>query len=122
MQHKRRGRKFGRTRDQRKAFIKSLISALVLKKRIQTTEARAKEIRPKVERLVTKAKAVSRGETKRALHNRREIMASTSPKIAKILIDDIAPKYHDRHGGYTRIMKTGVRRSDGARLAIIEFV
>ncbi|MBI3627938.1 MAG: 50S ribosomal protein L17 [Candidatus Sungbacteria bacterium] len=115
MQHRRRGRIFGRKTDQRKAFMKSLVSALVLRRRIQTTEARAKELRPAVEKLVTKAKAGT-------LAKRRQIISATSPKIAGILIEKIAPNYKDRNGGYTRIMKLGVRKSDAARLAIIEFV
>ncbi len=122
MQHKRRGRIFGRKRDQRKAFFKSLISALVLKKRIATTEARAKEIRPMVEELLTKAKSATLGNAGAALAKRRQIIARTSPKIAKILIEGLAPKYSERKGGYTRILKMGVRKSDAARLALIEFV
>lgn len=115
MKHRGKNRSFGRKTDQRRAFLKALISALVIKGRIQTTEARAKDIRPRVEKLVTKAKAGS-------LMKRREIASQTSPKIAATLIDKVAPKYKDRIGGYTRIIKTGVRRSDAARLAIIEFV
>ena len=120
MQHKRRGRIFGRKRDQRKAFLKSLVSALVIRGRIQTTEARAKEIRPLVEKLITKAKSATKGKASLAL--RRQIIDVTSPRVAKILIDKIAPKYMDRIGGYTRILKMGVRKSDAARLALIEFV
>ena len=120
MHHKRRGRIFGRKRDQRKAFLKSLVSALVIRGRIQTTEARAKEIRPLVEKLITKAKSATKGKASLAL--RRQIIDVTSPRVAKILIDKIAPKYEDRVGGYTRILKMGVRKSDAARLALIEFV
>ena len=120
MQHKRRGRIFGRKRDQRKAFLKSLVSALVIRGRIQTTEARAKEIRPLVEKLITKAKSATNSKASLAL--RRQIIDVTSPRVAKILIDKIAPKYMDRIGGYTRILKMGVRKSDAARLALIEFV
>ena len=122
MQHNRRGRIFGRKRDKRRAFLKSLISALVLKKRITTTEARAKEIRPMAEELITKAKSARLGGAEASLAKRRQIIARTSPKIAKILITDLASKYSEREGGYTRIMKTGVRKSDAARMAIIEFV
>ena len=98
----------------------ALISALVIRGRIETTEARAKEIRPMVERLITKAKSATTG--KAALALRRQIIAVTSPRVAKILIDKIAPKYENRIGGCTRILKTGVRKSDAARMAIIEFV
>lgn len=122
MQKRRSGRKFGRTTDERKAFIKSLLMALVVRSRINTTEARAKEIRPKIEKLITKAKFATLGPAPRALVLRRQIISETSPKVAKILIDKVAPKYKSRNGGYTRILKTGIRRSDGARLALIEFV
>lgn len=115
MQHGRRGRIFGRKTDRRKAFMKSLVTALVIRGRIQTTEARAKELRPRVEKLVTKAKVAT-------LAKRREIIAVTSPKVARVLIDSIAPKYKGRNGGYTRIMKLGPRKSDAAKLAIIEFI
>jgi len=122
MKHRQRARKFGRTTDVRRAFIKSLLVALAVRHRINTTEARAKEIRPKMEKLLTKAKSAINAEAPRALALRRQIVSETSPKIAKMLIDKIAPKYKERSGGYIRIVKTGVRRSDGARLAIIEFV
>src|SRR5438128_1207256 len=115
MKHRGKARSFGRKTDRRRAFIKSLVSALVLKKRIHTTEARAKDIRPRIEKLVTKAKTGT-------LSARRQIISETSPKIAGMLIEKIAPTYKERNGGYTRILKTGVRRSDAARLAIIEFV
>lgn len=115
MQHRRRGRIFGRKTDRRRAFLKSLVTALILRRRIKTTEARAKEIRPKVEKMVTKAKSGT-------LAVRRQLASETSPKIAKILVEKLAPEYKDRRGGYLRIMKMGVRRSDAARLAIIEFV
>ena len=115
MQHRRRGRIFGRKTDRRRAFIKSLVTALVLRRRINTTEARAKELRPRVEKMVTKAKSGT-------LHARRQLASETSPKTAKILIEKIAPEYKSRSGGYLRIIKTGIRRSDAAKLAIIEFV
>lgn len=115
MKHRGKKRSFGRKTDQRRAFFKSLVVALVEKRRIHTTEARAKALRPMVEKLVTKAKSGT-------LAHRRALASVTSPKIAGLLIGEIAPKYMDRHGGYTRIMKSGIRRSDSARLAIIEFV
>lgn len=95
--------------------MKSLVTALVVRRRIHTTEARAKELRPRVEKLITKAKAGT-------LAQRRALIAETSPKIASILIEKIAPNYQGRNGGYVRIMKAGIRRSDAAKLAIIEFV
>ena len=114
MKHRGKNRSFGRKADQHRAFLRSLISALVLKGRIQTTEARAKDIRPRVEKLVSKAKVGT-------LASRRAIAAETSPKVASVLFEKAA-SYKERNGGYTRIIKNGIRRNDAARLAIIEFV
>jgi large subunit ribosomal protein L17 len=115
MKHRGKAKSFGRKTDQRRAFFKSLVTSLVEKRRIHTTEARAKALRPMIEKLITKAKVGT-------LQKRRELISATSEKTAKILIDKIAPQYKERQGGYTRVMKLGVRRSDAADLAIIEFV
>lgn len=110
-----KGRKFNRKRDQRKALLKTLINALILKKKIRTTEAKAREISPIVEKFITQAK-------KGDLHSRRLLVSSLSEKIIKKLIDEIAPQYKERKGGYTRIVKLGQRKSDGAKMAIIELI
>src|SRR3989344_3283252 len=115
MRHHKKGRKFGRVRKVRKAFFRSLLLALVMKERILTTEARAKEICPKVERLVTKAKRGTPGPS----HEDQETLHALS---AKKLISQLAGRYEKRAGGYTRIMKLGPRKSDAAKMAIIEFV
>lgn len=108
-------RRFGRKRDQRNALLESLARALVLNEKIQTTEAKAKELRPFIEKLVTKSKEDN-------IHNRRVLTSRLSEDVAKKLIKEIGPKYKERPGGYTRIMKLGQRLEDGARLVIIEFV
>ena len=115
MRKRKRGRKLSRKKDQRKALLKALAVAFFLKEKIKTTEAKAKEIRPFVEKFITKAK-------KGDLASRRLLMRFFSPKIVKKLIDEIAPRYKERGGGYTRIIKLGPRKSDGARMAIIELV
>jgi len=117
MRHKKQGRKFGRKRDQRKAFVSSLVEALVLKEKVLTTEARAKELRPAVEKLVSKARTDS-------VANRRLITAKLSgrPATVKKLFEVIAPRYKDRKGGYLRITKVVKRASDGRASAVIEFV
>ncbi|MBI2610021.1 50S ribosomal protein L17 [Candidatus Giovannonibacteria bacterium] len=115
MRHQRAGRKFGRVRKVRRAFFKSLLRSLILKEKIITTEARAKEIRPKVEKLVTKAK---RGD----LASRRLVISETDNKTAIRLFSAIAPRFQERHGGYTRITKLPRRKSDNSPRAIIEFV
>ncbi len=109
-------RKFGRIRGRRKSFTKTLANNLILKERIQTTEARAKELRPKVEKLVTLAK-------KQNLASLRLLLSRLPKDSASKLYYDIAPRYKDRAGGYLRILKTAERRKrDAARQAVIEFV
>lgn len=108
-------RKFGRVRKTRTALIRSLAYGLISKNKIETTEAKAKEIRPFVEKIVTEAK-------KGTVASKRIIGARLSPKAINKLFKEIAPKYKDRHGGYTRIIKTTIRKSDGAKMAVIELI
>jgi large subunit ribosomal protein L17 len=91
------------------------VRALVINGKIKITEAKAKELRPLIEKMITKAR-------KETIHNRRVLASRTSDEVAEKLIKEIAPKYKDRPGGYTRIIKTGQRFEDGARMAIIELV
>lgn len=109
------GRKLSRKRDQRKALLRALISALFLKERMQTTEAKARETSVLAEKMITRAKIGN-------LNSRRLLARLFSPKIVKKLVEDIAPRYKERKGGYTRIIKLGPRKSDGARMAIIELI
>jgi len=117
MRKRKKGRKLSRERDQRKALLRSLARSLILKERIKTTYAKAKELQPFVEKMVTKAK-------KGGLSVLRNLSGNfnNEVKIAKKLIDQIAPKYKERAGGYTRIIKLGPRKEDSAKMAIIEFV
>ena len=115
MRKRKFGRKLNRKTDQRKALLKSLASALLLKEKIQTTEAKAKETSCFVEKMITKAKVDS-------LVSRRFLSRFFSPKIVKKIISEIAPKYKERKGGYTRIIKLGIRKLDGAKMVIIELV
>jgi len=114
MRHHNKNRKFGRTKDQRKALMKSLASALIEKGKIKTTEAKAKELRPYIEKLVTRA-------IKGDLASRRLLLSKIGLQTKK-LVDDIAPKYKDRNGGYTRVVKLTPRTSDASKMAVIEFV
>lgn len=118
MRHHDNNRKFGRERKVRKGFIRSLIRGLIMHGRIETTLPRAKEIRPLVEKMVTKAKGAN------GLAALRVIAADMGGGIdvANLLIKDYAPKYKDRQGGYLRIVKLPNRLSDGSEMAIIEFV
>ncbi len=116
MRHQTRRRTFGRRPEQRKALLRGLADQLIAHDRIQTTLIKAKELRKVVEPLVTLAK---RGD----LHARR--LANSvlyTQNSLKRLFDQIGPRFKDRQGGYTRILKTGFRRGDGAPTAIIEFV
>lgn len=115
MRHKKKGRKFSRERGVRIAFMKSLVFNLVAKEKIKTTEARAKELRSFIEKFVTRAK-------KDNLANRRLLIARLGQPTAKKLFEKIAPKYKDRNGGYTRIIKLNLRQGDASKMAIIEFV
>ncbi len=108
-------RRFNRKRDQRRALLCSLSRALILKERIQTTEAKAKEMRSFTEKLITRAKEDT-------IYNRRLLVKRLSEDVAKKLIKEIGPRYKDRPGGYTRIMKLGRRQEDGARMVVIELV
>ncbi len=112
---KNKGRKFHRKTDQRRIFFRSLVEALVKHGKITTTEARAKEIRGKVERLITRAK-------KQDLAALRYINSYVGEEASKKIIKEIAPKYTDRKGGYTRVTKLGQRKGDSARMAVIELI
>lgn len=115
MRKLKRGRKLHRERNQRNALVKALMTALISSGKIKTTEAKAKEIRPKIEKMVTRAKVKS-------VTNIREIKKTFAENISKKLFDEVAPKYQNRAGGYTRITKLGARKSDGSKMAQIEFV
>lgn len=115
MRKRKKGKKFHRKRDQRRALLKGLASSLVLHKKITTTEIKAKELRRFIEPLISKAKV---GD----LARRRLVRKYLSDSVTKKLFDEIAPMYKERPGGYTRIMKLPARKSDGAKMAVIEFV
>jgi len=119
MRHQKKGRKLNRTASHRKALFSNLAASLVIHKKIRTTDAKGKELRSYIERLVTYAK---RGD----VHGRRLIQKRITGKrgkeIANILIHDIAPAYADRHGGYTRLIKLNNRKNDNAPVTLIEFI
>jgi len=116
VRHRRKGRKLGVNPSHRRALLSNMAGNLILHKRIKTTESRAKELRRYIEPLVTKAK-------KGDLTSIRMIARKIRQKnILSILLNDIAPVYKDRNGGYTRIVKLGFRDNDRASVAIIEFV
>ena len=116
MRHGFRGRRFNRTTEHRKAMFANMSAALIKHEQIVTTLPKAKDLRPVVEKLVTLAK---RGD----LHARRQAMAQVRDEaLVKKLFDVLGPRYKDRQGGYTRVLKAGFRYGDDAPLAVIEFV
>lgn len=117
MRHHNKNKKFGRVKNQRTALIRSLARSLILQGKIKTTEAKAKALRPFIEKLISKGKTGT-------LASRRLVMSRLGgAKVAAAkLFDTLAPKYSKRSGGYTRITKLGKRSSDAAKEAIIEFV
>lgn len=129
MNHNKSYRKLGRRSDHRLAMLKNMTISLVKAERIETTVTRAKELRKFVEKAITLGKKYNAlnledtSERARAIHLRRQAFAflRNEEAVAKIF-KEIAPKYADRNGGYTRIIKTDVRRGDSAELAIIELV
>ena len=116
MRHGKTGRKLGRTSAHRDAMFRNMVTSLFEHERIVTTEQKAKELRPIAEKMITLAK---RGD----LHARRQALSYLRSKdvVAK-LFDEIQEQFADRNGGYTRIVKTGIRKGDAAAMAIIELV
>ncbi len=116
MRHLSKGRKFGRIKGRRQSFIAGLLNNLIVEGKIKTTDARARELRPKAEKLVTVAKKQNLAALR--------LLTSRLPKVAAFkLYHEIAPKYQNRKGGYLRIIKmSAVRKRDAAPQAIIEFV
>ena len=117
MRHHNNTRKFGRDKMQKKALLNSLALNLIIREKIKTTLPKAKELRPFIEKLVTRAKSNN-------LATRRLIIAKLANRSSEVkkLFEVIAPKYIDKKGGYTRVLKLGMRKSDGSPMAIIEFV
>ncbi len=114
MKHLRKPRKFSRESAQRSALMRDLASAFFLFGKITTTEAKAKELRPRVEKFITKAKEMS-------LSSQRLLRSQFSAKLVKKILE-VGKKQADRKGGYTRITKLGQRKSDSAKMAVIELV
>jgi len=123
MRHGVAGKKLNRPTDQSKALRRILVNQLFEHERIQTTEAKAKAIRSQAERLITLAKRSQNAEVPQKVHARRLAAARLGrPDIVMKLFDDIAPRYSERKGGYTRVIKLGLRQGDAAKVALIELV
>lgn len=123
MRHKIAGRRLGRSSSQRKALRRNLITELYRHERIKTTEAKAKAIRSEAEKIITLAKrGNAAGEAAMVNARRRAANKLNDPEIVKKLFDDLAIRYEDRPGGYTRILKLGPRMSDAAEMVLMELV
>jgi large subunit ribosomal protein L17 len=111
-----KGRRFGGTSAHQRLMMANLVASLIAAEGITTTEAKAKALRPVAEKMITKAK-------KGGLHNHRQVVSYLNDKeIAAKLFEDVGPRYADRNGGYTRILKLGPRQGDNAPMARIELV
>ena len=111
-----KNRKLGRTSDIRKSMLRSLATEVIVYGKVETTVTRAKEVRAVAEKMITIGKNSD-------LHSKRQVFAYvTKEDVAKKVFDEISPKYADRNGGYTRIVKIGPRRGDAAEMAIIQLV
>ncbi|MCL2078124.1 MAG: 50S ribosomal protein L17 [Oscillospiraceae bacterium] len=109
-------RKLGRVTDHRKAMLRGMVTFLLENGKIETTVTRAKEVRSEAEKIITLGK-------KQDLHSKRQVFSYvTKEEVSKKLFDEIAPKYSERNGGYTRIVKIGPRRGDAAEMALIELI
>jgi large subunit ribosomal protein L17 len=116
MRHGVSGRKFDRPGDERRALLRGLVGDLMRHERLKTTEAKAKEVRPIAERMITLGKTGT-------LHARRQALAYINDKdVVKKLFEEIAPRFSERPGGYTRIIKLGPRKGDGSAMAQLELV
>jgi large subunit ribosomal protein L17 len=117
MRHQRKRHKLSRTASHRKALLRNLMKEVIDHERIQTTEAKAKAVKPEVEKLITLAK---RGD----LHARRQALSALGQDkfVVYKLFEEVAPRYADRPGGYTRILKLGPRRSDATEMVLLELV
>lgn len=117
MRHHNANRKFGRERKVRTALLRGLAVSLIRDKKITTTEAKAKELRPFMEKLITGARSATLASRRNAVTKLGGVSAA-----AKTLVDDIAPMYAKRAGGYTRVVKLAPRGGDASKMAVIEFV
>lgn len=123
MRHRVAGHKLGRTKDQRIALRRILVNQLLTHERIKTTRAKADAVRGQAERLITLAKHGNQAGEARMVHARRLAAARLgNPENVKKLFDDIAPRFKERPGGYTRVIKLGPRLGDAAEMVLLELV
>ncbi len=125
MRHRKKKLKFNKTQAHRDAMFRNLATSIIEQKKVVTTLAKAKAVKPIVERMITLGKKVNehKDQPEKALHYKRQVFSYLKTrKSATLLFDEIAPKFQDRNGGYTRIIKLGYRKGDGAPKALIEII
>ena len=123
MRHKVAGKRLSRSKDQRKALRRTMAKQLFEHERIRTTRAKAEVVRGYAEKLITLAKRGNNAEGAEAVHVRRLAVARLADKEAVTkLFDDIAPRFENRQGGYTRMTKLGIRKGDSAEMVILELI
>jgi len=126
MRHKNKVRQLGRTHSHRKAMFENMVTSLFQHERIITTKQKGKELKIISEKLITRAKNninIPESEAEKKLHNKREVLRVIKNRdVVTKLFDEIAPRFKERKGGYTRMYLLGVRRGDSAEMAIVELV
>ena len=115
MRHRKKRQKLARSKSQHRALLRSLVSALILREKIFTTEGKAKKLRPFLEKSISRAR-------KDNLTTKRLLLRDFSPRIVNKLIKEIGPRYIDRPGGYLRIVKINPRKTDNAKMVLLELV
>ena len=120
MQHKNKTKEFGRTASQRKAMYKTMLGSLIMREKIQTTEAKAKELKTRIDKVINKAKLGN--DEKKKLGIRRDLIKYLPEMAIKKITGEFLKKFENRNCGYARIIKLAPRKSDGARIAIIELI
>lgn len=123
MRHKKAGKRLNRSKDHRRALRRTMVNQLFTHERIRTTKAKAQAVRGQAERLITLAKRGNSAGEEKMVHARRLAAARMdNPELVQKLFDDIAPRYEERAGGYTRILKLGPRYGDSAEMVILELI
>ena len=124
MRHRVAGKRLGREMGHRNALRRNLICQLFIHERIQTTKAKAQAVRSEAERLITTAKrALADGSPEKGVHGRRVVYSRINNReVVTKLFDELAPRYEDRPGGYTRVYKLGPRKGDAAEMVLLELV
>ncbi len=115
-------RRLGRTADHREALLRNMATDLIIKGKIETTEMKAKELRSVVDHLISVAKKNDLAARRQAVAYLRNVTTKDGKSAVQVLFDEVAPRYKDRNGGYTRVTKTYIRRGDAAPMATIELV